>query len=179
VPARQTPGSSLGPAIIVEPLNGRLPPNATCRLEFAPDVTDKDHIQICVPTGGVEDTDDIGDCVAGNVEAFQFGTESVRRDSSSPSMGATGIPTNDRMHYIELTAPVLPSSATAANTVVTEGAGTRTDITVTVNPAARINFVFGADLLPSTMYTITISGLRDSFGQPIEGSFATNFTTAP
>jgi len=69
--------------------------------------------------------------------------------------------------------------ATAANTVFMEGAGTRTDFTVTAT-GKRITFNLTAaapNLLPNTMYTITITGLRDSFGNPITGPFVLNFTT--
>ena len=186
VPAGQVPHSSLGPAIIVVPMNDRLPtqpgllpPGATCRFEFAPDVTDKNYNRICAPTGGVEGTEDIGDCTEGDVAAFSFGTEAVRRDSSSPSRGATNVSITRRSTYIELSAPVDPDSLAAATVVVMQGATVRTDVTVDVNPEARINFTLAADMIPNTMYTISITGLRDIFGQPIAGTFDNTFTTAP
>jgi hypothetical protein len=184
VPARQTPENSLGPAIIVAPVNGLLPPSTTCHLEFNDDVTDKDYNRVCASTAGVDpqpadESDDIGDCDAGDLSAFSFTVESLRFDSSGPSRGAVGVPTTRRSFFIDVTAPIDPTSATAANTVFMEGAGTRTDFTVSAT-GKRITFALNAgapNLLPNTMYTITITGLRDSFGGAITAPFVLNFTT--
>ena len=92
------------------------------------------------------------------------------------------VPITRRSTYIELSAPVDPTTTPTATVVFMEGAGTRTDFNVTVMPERRINFnlnIGAPNLLPSTVYTITISGLRDAFGQPIPGSFSNTFTTAP
>lgn len=184
VPARQTPENSLGPAIILAPTGGLLPPSTTCHLEFNSDVTDKDYNQICASTKlvDVQPTDEdgeLGDCTPGDLSAFSFGVESLRFDSSSPSRGSVGVPTTRRSFFIDVTAPIDITSATVANTVFMEGAGTRTDFTVTAT-GKRITFNLTAaapNLLPNTMYTISIDNLRDSFGGPIAGPLVLNFTT--
>lgn len=187
VPARQTPQTSLGPALIFSPMAralpmtpGLLPPGSTCHFEFSGAVTDKDGNAVCVPKNGMEDTDDLGECEPGDMTGFEFGTEAMRRDTSSPSRGATGVPVTRRSTYIELSSPVEAASFTAADVVVMEGTTRRNDVTVTVAPTPqRLNVTLGADMLPNTTYTITITGVNDIFGQPVTGTFDNSFTTAP
>ncbi|MBK9030917.1 MAG: Ig-like domain-containing protein [Myxococcales bacterium] len=180
VPAGQIPQNSLGPALIVVPDNGLLPSASTCHIEFAPDVTDKEFNQPCVPTGGVEDTDNIGDCAAGDLAAFSFGTESISLDSSVPTNNSTNIALNrNPLSFILSARPDAASVATATVTVM-EGAGTRTDFTVGLNAAnpARVEVRMAANLIANTMYTISISGLSDSFGVAI-APMSFSFTTVP
>lgn len=182
VPAGGSPQNNLGPALIVVPQMGRLPTSSMCRIAFSPDVVDKvERNRPCVPTGGVEDTDDIGDCTEGDMSGFSFMTESIRLDTASPSNNAMNVPVTRRTFSFFMTAPIDPATAIPANVTVMQGAGTRTDFTVTVpatNPA-RIDINMMADLLPNTMYTVTIRNLRDSFGVAVPGTFTTTFTTAP
>jgi len=184
-PARQLPRNSIGPAIILQPVGGLLPPSTTCRLEFRDNVTDKDYNRPCAPTGGVEDTDDIGDCVEGDMSAFSFGVENVRFDSSQPSNNSPMVSVALRSFFIDLTAPIDRTSLTPANVVVTEGGVPRTDFVVVVmvdamTPANRVRLtlpVGAPPLLPSTVYTVTLTNLRDSFGGPLPGPFTLTFTT--
>ena len=61
---------ALGPALVVIPSAG-LPTNTECRLRFAPDIVDKQGIQVCAPPGG----DVTQNCTPGDVGAFKFTVE--------------------------------------------------------------------------------------------------------
>lgn len=182
VPSGGSAANNLGPALIIVPQMGRLPTSSVCRIEFAPDIVDKvDRNQPCVPKGGVEDTDDIGDCASGDLSGFSFTTESIRLDTVSPGNNAMNVPVTRRTFSFFMTAPIDPATAIPANVTVMQGATTRADFTVTVPPTnpSRIDINMQADLLPATTYVVTIRNLRDSFGVVVAGSFTTTFTTAP
>src|SRR5690606_14019705 len=63
----------LGPAIVLVP-DGPLPTDLSCGLAFAPEVVDKQGIQVCAPEGG----DIAAGCLPGDVSAFRFGVEALR-----------------------------------------------------------------------------------------------------
>lgn len=179
VPAGQSPAGSLGPALILAPANGRMPSKQTdCRLVFAPDVTDKDFIQPCAPTGGVEDTDDIGDCTGGDMSAFHFGTESIALNSSIPTNGSTTVAVTRRALQIFLSAEFDAASVAGATATVMEGATARTDFTLTSTIARRVDVTMAANLVANTQYTVTVTNLKDSFGVTID-PVVLQFTTAP
>ncbi|MEZ4400042.1 MAG: hypothetical protein R3B06_08485 [Kofleriaceae bacterium] len=180
VPAGRTAFNSLGPAIILIPEAGRMPSASTCHFEFAPDVTDKQRIRPCIPTGGVEDTDDIGMCEGGDTSGFSFSTESIGLDSTIPSQGSTTWRSTQRTITFILTAGPDPASAAGATVTVDEGGTARTDFTQRVSPtvATRFEVIFPTDLLPATAYTINVSGLTDTFGVVIPPMML-SFTTAP
>jgi Bacterial Ig-like domain len=191
VPAKQLPKNSLGPALIIETVNRTLPSSSDCTFAFAPDVADKDHLAPCAPTGGTIATepDDqdvgsgtaLGNCTPGDLSAMAFASEDISLDSTSPSNNATNIAITRRNYSFILTAKPDPASLPGATVTVMQGAGTRTDFTVALNAAnaARIDLLFGADLLPNTMYTISLGNLRDAYGIAITGPFTLHFTTAP
>src|SRR6185436_16776080 len=58
---------ALGPALVLAP-SGALPTNLDCLLSFAPDIVDKQNVQVCAPPGG----DITQDCTPGDVGAFKF-----------------------------------------------------------------------------------------------------------
>ncbi len=179
VPARQSPGSSLGPALILAPANGRLPSKQTdCRLAFAPDVTDKDFIQPCAPTGGEEDTENYGDCTGGDLSAFKFGTEAIILSGSLPTNGSTTVAVTRRALQMTLSAEFDQASVTGATATVMQGATARTDFTLTSTVARRVDVTMAADLVANTMYTVTVTNLKDTFGVVLD-PVVLQFTTAP
>lgn len=171
VPAGLTPEGSLGPAVILAPRDGRLPTNSSCQLAFAGDVTDKDGNAICAPAGG----DITVDCTPGDISAFSFKTEAMRMTSSSPEDNFTGIPRSPVMISTFWNAPIDPASITNAVTitpplvnpqVALNTAGTSLTITSTTDYAA------------ATLYTVTISGITDTFGKALPTPVTFDFTTA-
>ena len=180
VPAGQVPQSSLGPAIIAVPANGLLPGSQDCRIEFAGDVTDKEFNRPCAPIGGMEDTDNLGDCASGDMSAFSFTTEDIGLDSSVPSNNATGIAVTRRVIALILTARPDPATVPTAAVTVMQGATPRTDFTVALNMAnaQRVEITLAANLLPATTYTVTLGNLTDTFGVAIS-PLSISFTTAP
>jgi hypothetical protein len=123
----------------------------------------------------------LGNCTPGDLSAMAFASEDISLDSTSPSNNATNIAITRRNYSFILTAKPDPASLPGATVTVMQGAGTRTDFTVALNAAnaARIDLLFGADLLPNTMYTISLGNLRDAYGIAITGPFTLHFTTAP
>lgn len=179
VPAGQTPGTSIGPALILVPLDRRLPSKQTdCRLVFAPDVTDKDFIQPCAPTGGEEDTDNYGDCTGGDMSAFHFGTESIVLSGSLPTNNAPAVAVTRRALQMTLSAEFDMSSVAGATATVMEGATARTDFTLTSTIIRRVDVTLAANLVANTMYTVTVSNLKDTFGVVLD-PVVLRFTTAP
>ncbi|MBL8620635.1 MAG: Ig-like domain-containing protein [Myxococcales bacterium] len=179
VPAGQTPGTSIGPALIIAPEGGRMPSKQTdCRLAFAPDVTDKDFIQPCVPTGGEEDTDNYGDCTGGDLSAFHFGTESIVLSGSLPTNNSPAVAVTRRALQMTLSAEFDMSSVAGATATVMEGATARTDFTLTSTVPRRVDVTMAANLVANTMYTITVTNLKDTFGVVLD-PIVLQFTTAP
>ncbi len=179
VPSGQKPENSLGPALILEPVGGRMPSKQTdCRIAFAPDVTDKDFNAPCAPTGGVEDTDDLGDCTAGDLSAFHFGTESIVLDGPVPANGATNVPLTRRAIQLTMSGAFDQASVAAASATVMEGAAARTDFTLTSTVPRRIDVTLAANLIANTMYTVTVTNVKDSFGVVLD-PIVLQFTTAP
>ena len=179
VPAGQSAGSSIGPALILAPEGGRLPSKQTdCRLAFAPDVTDKEFIQPCVPTGGEEDTDNYGDCTGGDMSAFHFGTESIVLSGSLPTNNSPAVAVTRRALQMTLSAEFDMTSVSGATATVMEGATARTDFTLTSTIARRVDVTMAANLVANTMYTVTVSNLKDTFGVVLD-PIVLQFTTAP
>lgn len=184
VPAGQRPSNSLGPAVILVPAGGILPSQSTCSLAFASDVTDKQGVAPCAAQGGAEDTDDYGDCTGGDLSAFTFATPAIAFDSSVPSNNSTNSPVTRVAWQILLTGEYDGSSLLASNVTIQEGAGTRTDFTATPDMMGptfngkRINIRMAANLLPGTMYHVTVNGLKDRFGVSI-APVMIQFSTAP
>jgi hypothetical protein len=173
VPAGKAPESSLGPALILKPLdNGLLPTNqAECILAFAPNVVDKDHIQVCAPAGG----DVAAGCTPGNLDAFRFGTEALKATSVTPE--GEGVTTASLIR-INLNTTIDDASV-AAGVVVKEAGVVRPDAMVIRADTAdknRIDITLPGGLLPNTVYEISATP-RDTFGvvapTPIEFTFTT------
>ncbi len=174
VPAGKVPDGSLGPALVLKPLNtGLLPTNQTdCHLVFAANVVDKDHFQVCAPAGGNVDTA----CTPGDVSAFGFGTDPLRATSVQPE--GTGVSTTSIIR-ISLNTTVDDVSLRAAVTV-TEGGVVRADAIVTrpTPPTTknRIEISLPNGLKPNTVYRISATP-KDTFGVPAPTPIAFTFTT--
>ncbi len=175
VPAGATAESSLGPALILRPLNdGRMPTNSDCNLAFANDVTDKHGIRICAPAGG----DPTVDCDPGNVSAFTFKTEVIRMTSSSPDNNGTGVPRSPATISTFWNAPFAPTTVPTSFTVV-EGTTPRTDVTAALSPAGNsITLTSTTPFAASTTVTVTFTSLTDTFGKPMPGPVTLSFMTA-
>lgn len=172
VPARQTPEGSLGPALVLKPQNsGRMPTGSTCRVVLAPDIVDKDDIQPCTPPDG----DPTAECTPGDISGFSFGTEQLRVTSSTPENNMTGVAVDLTPFRIFWNAPLLPSSVTAANVTVTPALPAMTVSLTSMDTQLVINT--GGNLMPATTYTVTITGVSDSFGVPLAQPVTITFTT--
>jgi hypothetical protein len=181
VPVLDRPSKSLGPALIVVPLDGALPSGSDCTLTLSPEVVDKDFIRPCTPSGGEEDTDNIGDCTPGDLAALTFSTETIALDSSVPANGSTGVAVSRRTTAFILTADPDPDSLATATVSIMEGAGTRTDImSVALNASntKRVEVTLTNPLVANTMYRWTLSNLKDRFGVTIDPITVT-YMTAP
>jgi hypothetical protein len=185
VPAGETPEGSLGPAILVRPANsGALPTSQTdCRLVFAPNVVDKDHIRICTPAGGTLD----GACTPGDVDGFTFGTEVFKTTSTQPSNGATGVALVTPIR-LNLNATVDDASLNRLVTL-TENGVRRTDVVVIRSGADKnviqVGLPDGPDanmdlepvpLLPDADYEVKAE-VKDTFGIAPPAPFTFTFTT--
>lgn len=171
VPSGQTAQSSLGPAIVLNPLNGRLPTGQTCRLVLAGDVVDKDDIQVCAPPNG----DPKADCTPGDLSAFSFGTDSLRFTSSEPNEAATGVDVNIPRIRTFWNAQLLASSINATNVTVSPAVSATVAIDGTQNIAINLTAPLAAD----TMYTVTFANIQDSFGATLPEPLTLTFRTAP
>lgn len=184
VPAGGTPEGSLGPALILRPVNdGRMPTNSDCQLVFASDVTDKHGIAPCAPAGG----DITQDCTPGDVSAFSFKTQRLRMSSAVPDPGATGVSRTPASASVYFNAPIDPASAAVAGNVTISPAVPNLEVTVAANaksitirscvdapPAACTPGTFAA----ATEYTVTVNNLTDTFGKAMPVAETLTFTTA-
>lgn len=175
VPAGKSPESSLGPALVLKPINnGALPTNQTdCHLVFASNIVDKDHIAVCAPAGGTLD----GACTPGDVSAFSFGTEPLTATSVQPSDMETGVALTSPIR-ISLNAEV-GTATLSADVVVRENGVVRADAMVTRAATAdknRIDISLPGGLLPNTTYVITATP-HDSFGVAAPAPITFTFTT--
>ncbi|MBA3502879.1 MAG: Ig-like domain-containing protein [Myxococcota bacterium] len=188
---------ALGPAIVISPA-GALPTNVECQLAFAngtlmfpdandpqtplPAITDKQNLKLCTPPNG----DVAQPCTAdGDLSQFKFKVEPIQivqapfDDNSVGVSRNIGMPSGiDFLVNVPLSVPSLatitvnpPLPAGATITLVGVGFNART---------IRISGPAGTQLLPNTMYTITIgTGVTDTFNQPLPQPFVIRFTTAP
>ncbi|HVV82599.1 MAG TPA: Ig-like domain-containing protein [Kofleriaceae bacterium] len=173
-PAGKAPESSLGPALVLKPLNnGALPTNQTdCHLEFAPNVVDKDHIQVCTPAGGLEN----GACTPGDLSGFSFGTDELKATSVQPEDMSTGVSTTSPVR-ISLNAAVDDASLATAVTVKENGV-VRPDVTVARGATAdlnRIDITVPGGLVPGATYEISATP-KDTFGIPAPTPITFTFT---
>ena len=173
VPAGKAPESSLGPALILKPINnGLMPTNQTdCRLVLAPNVVDKDHIQACTPAGGVPGSA----CTPGDLTGFSFGTDALKATSVTPE--GEGVSTGSSIR-INLNTSVDANSLRAA-VVVKEAGVVRADAMVVRADTAdlnRIDISLPGGLLPNTVYEITATP-KDTFGVAAPTPITFTFTT--
>ncbi len=175
VPAGLTAESSLGPALILRPLDdGRMPTNSDCVLVFAADVTDKHGNQICAPPGG----DITANCTPGDLSAFTFKTEIMRMTSSSPDNAQTGVPRTPATIGSFWNAPIAPATLAGGFTVM-EGTVARTDFTASLSTAGNaLTLTSVNQFAASTLITVTFTSLTDTFGKPLSAPVSFSFTTA-
>lgn len=158
----------LGPAIVLVPEGGILPTNIECNLVFAPNIVDKQNIQVCAPAGG----EITNDCTPGDVSAFKFTVTPLRVTQVTPATGAA------------VTAPIfLASSApidldTLGAISITQGGNPVPDTVIAVTGTTSIKIT--ATLTANTTYDIDITNaLTDTFGQPLPMPYHFTVTTAP
>ena len=172
VPARLTPEGSLGPALILRPENdGRMPTNSDCRLILAPDVVDKDDLQVCTPPGG----DPLADCTPGDLSGFSFRTDPLRLTSSTPQPDETGVATSPVNIQTFWSAPIDVASVQASVTVTPPLVAPVVTLTTSLT---GITITSTTPFAPATTYTVTFTGLTDSFGVPVPAPVTFSFTTA-
>lgn len=178
VPAGLVPENSLGPALILLPLNrGVIPTNQPdCHFVLAPNVVDKDHIAVCAPAGGSLD----GACTPGDLGAFHFATDVLKSSDVEPQ--GTSVSLTSRIRITMNSSIDAPSLA--ASVVVKEAGVVRADAVVALTAAADKNVIeikvpLGATahmLKPGTVYEITATP-KDTFGIPAPTPITYTFTT--
>jgi hypothetical protein len=171
---------ALGPAIVLSPITnttppvmGVLPTNSRCSLTVAPDVVDKQNINLCAPAEGDPDRG----CSPGDLGAFEFMTQALSVINSSVQDGETGV---DRMAsvVIDMSAPIAPGSLSAIT--VKQGATNFTGFTATLTTQTQIRISWNATLLANQAYTITLATqLSDIYNQGLVSSVVIGFTTGP
>ncbi len=179
IPSGKLPESSLGPALVLRPLNnGLLPTNQTdCRLVLAPNVVDKDHVAVCTPAGGTLD----GACTPGDLGGFKFGTAPLSAIAVQPEGPGTLVTSR-----ISITLNTVVDDANLTSVVtVTEAGVVRADATVErASPGStppnseknRIDIRLPGGLLPNTAYMISATP-KDSFGVVAPTPITFTFTT--
>lgn len=183
---------ALGPALVLTP-TGALPTGVECELRFAdgsdpalPAIVDKQGQRICTPANG----DVTAGCTEGDTSAFKFRVEPLKIRPLNVSPGQMNVPRNisDAMGAmgvpIEFLAnvPLAPASVTPANVMITPAvpnAVVKIQGTGLNAVAIRITGPAGTQLAADTMYTITISGVTDTYGQPLPQPLTISFRSAP
>lgn len=171
---------ALGPAIVLVPQTlptagvpqVGLPSNIDCQLVFAPDVVDKQNIQVCAPPGG----DIASDCTPGDTTKVAFKTEPMIFDSGFTS-GATGV---SRADPVILTGITILDPNSITGITMTQAAAAFTAFTVTLTPMKDTLIVtpMGAGFAANTLYSLTItSGVKDTYGQSAPAPITITFTT--
>jgi hypothetical protein len=187
VPAGLVPENSLGPALVLIPaLGGSMPTSQSdCRVVFAANVVDKDHIAVCTPEGGTLD----GACTPGDVGAFKFGTEVMKETSHVPFAEPGDTVSVASAIRISLNASVDEASLRASVTVKENGVVTNDfaayatgadkniiEIKIPASVPINSNPPQPNRLKPDTTYEITVTP-KDSFGiaapTPITFTFRT------
>jgi len=184
VPAGESPETSLGPALVLHPLNDVLPSNQTdCHLVLSPTVVDKDHLKVCAPAGGTLD----GACTPGDVTAFSFSTEAIKSTASVPSPAETGVALQTKITIY--TNVALDAASLRAGVTLKENGVVRNDIVVAVEGSDLSQLAIGAPdgpdggtaidpltLLPNTTYEVTAIP-HDTFGVVAPTPITFTFTT--
>jgi hypothetical protein len=157
----------LGPAIVLVP-SGPLPTNVTCGLAFAPEVVDKQGVQVCAPPGG----DIAANCSPGDVSAFTFKVEPLAVRPSSFTDGGVNVSRTSTTSFVA-TAPVAAASL----------------LGIQINPPPpapptigtqmqAITLAWPTPLAPQTQYTVTFpTTITDTFAQPLPTAQSYRFTT--
>jgi len=112
------------------------------------------------------------------MSAFKFGTEAIILSGSLPTNGSTTVAVTRRALQMTLSAEFDQASVTGATATVMQGATARTDFTLTSTVARRVDVTMAADLVANTMYTVTVTNLKDTFGVVLD-PVVLQFTTAP
>lgn len=154
---------ALGPAIVLEPL-GPLPTGLDCSLTFAPDVVDKQGIQVCAPANGNIEAG----CTPGDVSAFSFGVEPL----TIRSAGMTVV--RNQPATFPINAPIDPSTIGGIQiTPAPPGA-----VTITAPATGGIRIEVAGGWAPNTMYTVTFPvTITDTFARPLPEVQTHRFTT--
>ena len=176
---------ALGPAIVLVPQNQSLPTNISCALTFAPDVLDKQGIQVCAPPQGrpadcsttLQDCASEFQCNPGDVSAFTFKVEPLRIAVQGLADGDMGV---DPASPIFANSNAGVSLASLSNmTIATTVGGVSAAFTVVLPMPTQIRINFTTPLTAATAYTLTIpTTVTDSFGQGLPAPIVIHFTTA-
>ncbi len=184
-PPGTDPSGLLGPALVLKPVSNTmparpvLPTSQTCRLWFASDVTDKEHLPLCTPPEG-----DMNQAcaAAGDVSGFTFKTIGLTTTGSVPRPNTMGAPRgNPILFFFNTTIDDLRSktlTVMAGASVVPASAYTVTIATDT-NHSSGLTITMTAPLAAATQYTVTLTGLADLYGVPPAAPVTLTFTTAP
>ena len=171
----------LGPAIVLVPA-GAMPTGTKCGLKFADNVVDKSGNGVCAPPGGViTDT-----CTPGDVSAFSFTVQALTLSLQGISEGQTQVSTTDSL-IVSASAPLLLTTVTNANFVVTNTDAGNAVVPTTVTPLGIVAgppmTASGAQIKPTgafpanTHLRLTVTGVTDAFGKPPAAPLVVNFQT--
>ncbi len=174
--------NGLGPALILEPDTG-FRTGATCTVELATTVTDKDGERPCAPTSVVVTGQrlSVGECAsAGDLSPIQFQIEGLRLvGNPSPQDGQMNV-ANNKTILAAFNTALDPASVVAAVTIL-EGT---TDVTAnfTIGLQAADDKIIEmlppvAGLTKGATYTVNVStALADTFGGTLDPAISFSFT---
>lgn len=157
----------LGPAIVLSLVRG-LRTGSQCSIEFDPSVVDKDQNSVCAPAAGAS-------CAPGVTDGITFSVEELRVLGTAPANGNTNVNYLDTQPiHISFNTQVNPRSGTV--TITADGEPVAVEV-VSVLPAAIVDVRVVDGYRPNTEYTVTLTGIDDTFGgtllQPYTFTFAT------
>jgi hypothetical protein len=162
---------ALGPALVLAPA-AALPTNLDCLLNFAPNIVDKQGVQVCAPTNG----DVEQNCTPGDVSAFKFKVEALRVTNQSFANNQMGV---DRSAPVILVANAAIAPATVTAVTVTQNGAPFTGFTLSLPLPTSLKITWNPPgLAAMTTYVINVATtLTDTYGQPLPQMISYTFTT--
>jgi hypothetical protein len=171
---------ALGPAIVLEPLDG-LPTGKTCTVVFSSSVVDKGGNQVCAPVWGPSGAPDettwppAVPCTPGDTSDTVFTVEPLALTSySGPIEGEVGYPPGQNI-IIEFNAKM--DEASFADATFTPAPPMAPVISRGGNQQQQITISIPGGLAPNTAYTFSAPSAADVFGGELSEPFQVTFTT--
>jgi hypothetical protein len=176
IPAGDIGINGLGPAIVLEPLNG-LKTGATCTIAFRDEVVDKDGNTVCAPPGG----DVSGTCTGGDTAEISFGVEPLKLAASDPSDGATIAAVAAPATMLLQFNAAIEADSLGALGFTAGGADAAFSAVVSTDDPTIVTLTVDGGFPAATAFVLSIAsgtdGLTDVFGGALPGDIAIAFET--